>query len=98
MMGIEDNTPPPPPKYIENARESGDGRTPCFACGRWHGSENAQRKCLENEIATLRERIKNLHREREESIARLRREIRGKMALEANPGGVIVAVAKGDQK
>ena len=100
MMTIDDPTPPPPKKYIENSIESGDGRKTCIACSKHHGSENALLLCMEREIVNLRDKYRAQGRRHEEELAKVRREVRGEASLRDNPGGVMHApiAAKGDEK
>lgn len=86
MAEIEDPTPPPPTRYVENAIETGDGRHPCRACSKHHGSVNAHIQCLERALDSYKGRV----RHHEEELARVRREVRGEMLVEANPGGTIL--------
>ena len=98
MMTIDDPTPPPPKRYIENSIETGDGRKTCIACGKHHGSENALILCIEQEITLLREKNRVQGRRHEEELAKVRREVRGESLVRDNPGGVVHIAAKGDEK
>jgi hypothetical protein len=72
MAAIEDPTPPPPKRYVENSVETGSGRQTCISCGKVHGSVNGHISCLSNAVEGLRLRVKRINTEHAEEIAHLK--------------------------
>jgi len=81
MAAIDDPSPPPPKRYIENEVESGDGRAPCPGCRSVHGSAGRQIACMTAVINGLMERLAREKAEHQAEIAALK--VANRAAVEA---------------